>query len=257
MRAVAAQPETATPPRHERRLTEARLQGRRPLQAAVCITDMVGFLPAWPISKNVSKHLYDVLSGSACTPLVLRIIKQLKQWTILSRDSSNSTNTPHVIRYSPMIVTPMHTGIFGNSGHSHSFPFPKDHYSFLFQFPSKGLVHHPFHGNPTGPTGPVGILTSCWTLIYRLQTTSRRVMPVSAQLSYVRRQPTSGACSYLSVSRNLSWSWSSAVLSDSSVMYICSGFITVSAQTTFSSVSATHNHLPSLIIIIRHHRSNS
>ena len=43
VRAVVARPETATPPRHEWRLTEARLQVRRPLQTVVCITGMVRF----------------------------------------------------------------------------------------------------------------------------------------------------------------------------------------------------------------------
>jgi len=41
--AVSARRETAASPRHERRPVEARLQGRRPLQAVVCITGMVRF----------------------------------------------------------------------------------------------------------------------------------------------------------------------------------------------------------------------
>ena len=41
LRAVTARREIAAPPRHERRLVETRLQGRRHLRAAVCITGMV------------------------------------------------------------------------------------------------------------------------------------------------------------------------------------------------------------------------
>jgi len=40
--AVTASPEGTVPPRHERRLADARLQSRRLLQAVVCITCMHG-----------------------------------------------------------------------------------------------------------------------------------------------------------------------------------------------------------------------
>jgi len=52
---------------------------------------------------------------------VLLNIKQLKQLTILSQDSSNSTNTLGLqVGCSPTIVTPTHTGIFVNNGDCHS-----------------------------------------------------------------------------------------------------------------------------------------
>ena len=58
VRTVAARPKTAALPRHERRLIESRLQGRHPLQPAVCITGMVGFYQrgrqatTWSISST-------------------------------------------------------------------------------------------------------------------------------------------------------------------------------------------------------------
>jgi len=63
VRAVPQCPETAALPWHEWRLAEARLQGRRPLYCTPHRDGRVIAIPTRPTS-NVSKQLYDLLSGS-------------------------------------------------------------------------------------------------------------------------------------------------------------------------------------------------